>query len=114
MRTSVLSVRILATRAAMLTFCISFVFEAAKQALRPTITIWNSHAVTILFATLVAAILSFTVLRKEERSKEMLQNSENKYRVLFEDSADANWLMDEMGFLIWSPPGLQMFRYSAH
>ena len=113
MRTSVLSVRILATRAAMLTFCIMFVFEAAKQALRPTITIWTSHAVTILFATLVAAIFSFTVLRKEERSKEMLQNSENKYRVLFEDSADANWLMDEKGFLDCNSAALQMFGYSA-
>ena len=36
---------------------------------------------------------------KRKRSEEMLQNSENKYRVLFEDSADANWLMDEKGFL---------------
>jgi diguanylate cyclase (GGDEF)-like protein/PAS domain S-box-containing protein len=113
MRTSVLSIRILAARAAMLTFCIMFVFEAAKQALRPTITIWTSHVVTILFATLVAAVLSFTVLRKEERSKEMLQNSENKYRVLFEDSADANWLMDEKGFLDRNSAALQMFGYSA-
>jgi diguanylate cyclase (GGDEF)-like protein/PAS domain S-box-containing protein len=113
MRTSVLRVRILATRAAMLTFCIMVIFEVAKQALRPTITIWVSHAVTILFATLGAAVLSFTVLRKEERSKEMLQNSENKYRVLFEDSADANWLMDEKGFLECNSAALQMFGYSA-
>ncbi|MFI5089338.1 MAG: EAL domain-containing protein [Terriglobales bacterium] len=45
-----------------------FLFEAAKQALHPKITIWISHAVTILFATLVAAVVSFIVLRKEERS----------------------------------------------
>jgi diguanylate cyclase (GGDEF)-like protein/PAS domain S-box-containing protein len=114
MRTSVLSVRILATRTAMLTFCIMVVFEAAKQALHPTITIWPSHVVTILFATLVAAVLSFTVLRKEERSKEMLQNSENKYRVLFEDSADANWLMDKKGFLDCNSAALQMFGYPAN
>jgi diguanylate cyclase len=113
MRTSVLSVRILAPRAAMLTFCIMLAFEAAKQALRPTITIWTSHAVTILFATLVAAVLSYAVLRKEERSKEMLQNSENKYRVLFEDSAEANWLMDEKGFLDCNSAALKMFGYPA-
>jgi diguanylate cyclase (GGDEF)-like protein/PAS domain S-box-containing protein len=112
-RTSVLSVRILAPRAAMLTFCIMFVFEAAKQALDPNITIWTSHTVTILFATLVAAVLSFAVLRKEERSKEMLLNSENKYRVLFEDSAEANWLMDEKGFLACNSAALQMFGYPA-
>jgi diguanylate cyclase len=113
MRTGVLSVRILAPRAAMLTFCIMIAFEAAKQALRPTITIWTSHAVTILFATLVAAVLSYAVLRKEERSKEMLQNSENKYRVLFEDSAEANWLMDEKGFLDCNSAALKMFGYPA-
>jgi diguanylate cyclase len=113
MRTGVLSVRILVPRAAMLTFCIMLVFEAAKQAIDPNITIWTSHTVTILFTTLVAAILSFAVLRKEERSKEMLQNSENKYRVLFEDSAEANWLMDEKGFLDCNSAALQMFGYPA-
>jgi diguanylate cyclase len=113
MRTGVLSVRMLVPRAAMLTFCIVLVFEAAKQAIDPNITIWTSHAVTILFATLVAAVLSFAVLRKEERSKEMLQNSENKYRVLFEDSAEANWLMDEKGFLDCNSAALQMFGYPA-
>jgi len=40
-------------------------------------------------------------------------NSENKYRVLFEDSADANWLMDEKGFLDAILAALQMFGYSA-
>jgi len=34
-----------------------------------------------------------------KRFEEMRQNSENKYRVLFEESADASWLMDEKGFL---------------
>jgi diguanylate cyclase (GGDEF)-like protein/PAS domain S-box-containing protein len=113
MRTGAVNARIRATRVALLTFCIMVVFEGAKQALHPTITIWPSHAVTILFATLVAAVLSFTVLRREERSKEMLQNSENKYRVLFEDSADANWLMDKKGFLDCNSAALKMFGYPA-
>jgi diguanylate cyclase (GGDEF)-like protein/PAS domain S-box-containing protein len=111
MRTSVVSVRIRALRAAMFTFCMMFIFQEAKQAIDPTISIWTSHSVTILFATLAAAAFSFIVLRKEERSKEMLQNSENKYRVLFEDSADANWLMDESGFLACNSAALQMFGY---
>jgi PAS domain S-box-containing protein len=41
----------------------------------------------------------------------MVHNSENKYRVLFEDSADANWLMDESGFLACNSAALQMFGY---
>ena len=52
-------------------------------------------------------------ITKRKRSEEMLQNSENKYRVLFEDSADANWLMDENGFLDCNSAALQMFGYSA-
>jgi diguanylate cyclase (GGDEF)-like protein/PAS domain S-box-containing protein len=111
MRTSVVSVRIRALRAAMFTFCMMFIFEKAKQSIDPKISIWTSHSVTILFAALAAAAFSFTVLRKEERSKEMLQNSANKYRVLFEDSADANWLMDEKGFVACNSAALQMFGY---
>src|SRR5450631_514014 len=38
---------------------------------------------------------------------------ESKYRVLFEDSADANWLLDEKGFLVCNSAALQMFGYSA-
>jgi diguanylate cyclase (GGDEF)-like protein/PAS domain S-box-containing protein len=52
-------------------------------------------------------------ITKRKRSEEMLQNSENKYRVLFENSADANWLMDEKGFLDCNSAALQMFGYAA-
>jgi diguanylate cyclase (GGDEF)-like protein/PAS domain S-box-containing protein len=50
---------------------------------------------------------------ERKRSEEMLRNNENKYRVLFEDSADANWLMDEKGFLDCNSAALKMFGYSA-
>ena len=50
---------------------------------------------------------------KRKRLEEMLQNNENKYRALFEESADANWLMDEKGFLNCNSAALQMFGYSA-
>jgi diguanylate cyclase (GGDEF)-like protein/PAS domain S-box-containing protein len=52
-------------------------------------------------------------ITERKRSEEMLQNNENKYRALFEDSADANWLMDEKGFLDCNSAALQMFGYSA-
>ena len=48
-----------------------------------------------------------------KRFEEMRQNSENKYRVLFEESADASWLMDEKGFLECNSAALEMFGYSA-
>jgi diguanylate cyclase (GGDEF)-like protein/PAS domain S-box-containing protein len=43
---------------------------------------------------------------------EILQNNENKYRALFEESADANWLMDEKRYLACNSAALQMFGYS--
>jgi diguanylate cyclase (GGDEF)-like protein/PAS domain S-box-containing protein len=43
---------------------------------------------------------------------EILQNNENKYRALFEESADANWLMDEKCYLACNSAALQMFGYS--
>jgi diguanylate cyclase (GGDEF)-like protein/PAS domain S-box-containing protein len=42
-----------------------------------------------------------------------LGESENKYRVLFEDSADANWLMDEKRFLNCNSAALKMFGYAS-
>ena len=50
---------------------------------------------------------------KRKQLEEMLQNNENKYRALFEESADANWLMDEKGFLDCNSAALQMFGYSS-
>src|SRR6266496_2138445 len=52
-------------------------------------------------------------ITERKRSEEMLQNNENKYRALFEDSADANWMMDEKGFLQCNSAALQMFGYSS-
>jgi len=50
---------------------------------------------------------------ERKRFQEMLQDSENKYRVLFEDSADATWLMDGKGFLDCNAAALRMFGYPA-
>jgi diguanylate cyclase (GGDEF)-like protein/PAS domain S-box-containing protein len=62
------------------------VFEAAKQALRPRISIWASHAITILFITLMAAVLNFIAFRKEERFRFEFASNEKRYRTLFERS----------------------------
>jgi hypothetical protein len=43
----------------MATFCVMLVFEAAKQALHPKITIWNFSYLDDLFHYGVAAVLSF-------------------------------------------------------
>ena len=53
------------------------------------------------------------VVPEREQSEEMLQDRENTYRVLFECSADASWLMDEKGFVDCNAAALDMFGYSA-
>ena len=63
---------------------------------------------TILFA-LAFMTFAVRVVVIQRRQGE----SENKYRVLFEESADATWLMDEKGFLDCNSAALQMFGYSA-
>lgn len=46
-------------------------------------------------------------------AEQKLQESESKYRALFEDSADATWLMDESGFFDCNSAALEMFGYPA-
>ncbi len=52
-------------------------------------------------------------ITEQKHSKELLQESENKYRVLFEDSADAFWLMDQNGFVSCNSAALKLFGYSS-
>ncbi len=50
---------------------------------------------------------------QRKRAEELLQNSESKHRVLFEDSAEANLLLGEKGFLDCNAAALQMFGFST-
>ena len=72
--------------------------------------------VAILVCASVVFLLTFGLLKPDvterKRTEEMLQHSEATYRVLFEDSADATWLMDETGFLDCNSAALQMFGYA--
>jgi diguanylate cyclase (GGDEF)-like protein/PAS domain S-box-containing protein len=71
---------------------------------------------TIIDVEIVGHHLDFHGIEAElvaARDVTELRNSENKYRVLFEESSDANWLMDEKGFLDCNLAALQMFGYSA-
>ncbi len=77
----------------------------------------QSQIVAILVCASVVFLLTFGLLKPDvterRRTEEMLQHSETKYRVLFEDSADATWLMDEKGFLDCNSAALQMFGYAT-
>ena len=113
MRTRMLSARIRALRAAMTTFCIMFVFEAAKQAF-PKIAIWTFPTATILFATLVAAVLSFIILRKEERFRFELASSEAQYRLLFDSNPLPTWVFarQTLKFLAVNEAAIRHYGFS--
>jgi diguanylate cyclase (GGDEF)-like protein/PAS domain S-box-containing protein len=59
-------------------------------------------------AILVAA---FDVTERE-RAKKLLEESEGRYRVLFQASPDAYWLSDENGFIDCNTAALELFGYS--
>ncbi len=62
-------------------------------------------------------ITNFVAIKQDvterKRAEEMLQNSESKHRVLFEESTDANILAGKNGFLDCNSAALQMFGYSS-
>src|ERR1035441_3747255 len=65
------------------------------------------------FHGIESMLVSAHDITDRKRAEEKLQNSETKYRVLFEDSADAAWMMDATGFLDYNSAALEMFGYSA-
>ena len=86
---SALSTRMQAIKAALATGCVMFVFEAAKQAFYPKTSIWTSHTITILFAALTAAVVTFAVLKKVEAA---LHESEERYGLLFDSNPLSMWV----------------------
>ena len=89
--------------------CIFFsIYEVTKQLVFSDIIIWQSHIVTIIFASLVAALGAYFPLKKIEilyqrsmnelaarkRAQAILRESEERYRQLFEMESDALFLID--------------------
>jgi diguanylate cyclase (GGDEF)-like protein/PAS domain S-box-containing protein len=81
-----------AIKAAATIGCIMLAFEAAKQALYPTTSIWTSPAITILFTTLACVAVTFAALRKEAEAT--LRQSETQYRLLFDNSPLPMWVFE--------------------
>ena len=107
-----LGTRIRAIKAAMTIGCIMFVFEAAKQALFPTASIWTSHTITVLFTTLAAFVI-LAVLMKE--AGDALRHSEIQYRLLFESNPIPMWVFDRktLKFLAVNEAATRQYGYSS-
>ena len=55
-------------------------YEFVKQLLRPSITIWQSHSITIIFSSMVATVTAYFVLNKYEEVNHRLQNEIDEHR----------------------------------
>ncbi len=87
---------------------VSFIYELVKQILYPSITIWESHTVTILFTSIVSVVILFFPLRnlyqEQEKTKAVLMHqheaekklrqSEAQYRTFVESVDDSIYTVD--------------------
>jgi diguanylate cyclase (GGDEF)-like protein/PAS domain S-box-containing protein len=65
---------------------LTLIFEILKTALNSGLDLWASHVITILFSVLVAALVAFAVLRREQQLRLVISQDEQRYKLLFEKS----------------------------
>lgn len=73
------------------------IYETLKQIISPDITIWNSHIITIIISTIIAAIASYFFLNKQNNLIEVItientKRKETEERLIktIDDLKDAN------------------------
>ena len=102
-------------------------YEYVKYLVNPQMTIWQSHAVTILFSTIVAGIAAYYVLYTSgkrsqllsreidlrEHTEEELRESENKFRSFAEQSIIGVYLIQDGLLQYVNPRFAQMFGYTV-
>jgi len=102
-----------AIKAAATIGCVMFVFEAAKQALYPTTSIWTSHIIAILFTTLAGGAVTFAALKYG--TKAALRQSEIQYRLLFDSNPVPMWVFDRktLKFLAVNEAAARQYGFSS-
>ena len=73
----------------LLTFSGMTLYEYFKQFLIPDISIWSSHIITIVFSTILAFVVSFFVLKRENKIKDEL-NQKNQELVASKTNLEEN------------------------
>lgn len=86
MRIRLPSAGIRAVQTAILCGLVMVTFEVVKDELGTAMADWTSRWITIAFTSLLAGILSFVILKNEERIRSRLAASDMRYRSLFERS----------------------------
>lgn len=84
-------------------------FELAKQAFSPSISLWESHIITIVFTSILAVVIIGFPLRvlhreqektkealaRQKETEERLRNSEMQYRSFVESVEDSIYTVDQ-------------------
>jgi two-component system phosphate regulon sensor histidine kinase PhoR len=105
------------------TFVAMLVYEVAKQFLFPSITIWQSHLVTIVFSSTVATIAAFFVLRRYETLNQQLSHElTERKRIaaalkllnelnngIIQNMADGLLIVDVDGIVFFTNPAAESF-----
>ncbi len=58
------------TRSALLTFAVLAIYEITKHLVFPAITLWQSHVITVVLGTGLAAVITRRVLRRQSHAHE--------------------------------------------
>ncbi len=78
------------------------IYEFLKQLIFPTIGIWQSHIITIIFTTILATITAYFVLNEREKLTEDIINQKNlhekakeRYKTIFETTGTAMLISED-------------------
>src|SRR4051812_43129139 len=96
-----LALRLVVTAVAVM--CGMALYESTKQFFWPSITVWQSHIVTILFSTLISSTSAYLIFRKSDilqqnlaielaerkRAEVLLRRSDENLRITLDSIGDA-------------------------
>lgn len=86
--------------AALMAFAIMAIFEMAKTPIFPSVQIWVSHGITILFSSALAGVAVFVMFTRHERANHHTASIEARYRMLFESSPMGAYLISHDGRIL--------------
>ncbi|MGC2211409.1 MAG: PAS domain S-box protein [Candidatus Korobacteraceae bacterium] len=89
-----------ALRIALLAMVSALVFQITIHIVNAHISLWESHALTIGFITVLTFVVSLMVLRREARAEDSLSEGEQLLQSVLQSGLDGFYLVDTYGKLL--------------
>ena len=86
-----------ALRITLLAMVGALVFQIAKEAFIPRLSIWGSHLLTILFISVSTFVVSNMMLRRDAEAENALSAGEQRLKSVLESGLDGFYLVDIRG-----------------